>query len=273
MTTWLLHDHLNGPLALGDDCERVGALLPRRRPDLHGLTPHLYRLGKASAATIGEHAQSVSRRGMPPTVCALLRADTEPDILREQLGRYCLAATPVSRWMYCRYFDPRVMTHLRWILAPDQLHALLGRIARWAYLDASSQWVEIDNEPQAPCRLRLTLDDTQYRLLTELPHLRACLQQWRAHDTRAPRDDREAGQRVAACLDHGREMGLRDPQDRVALALHELLIHPDIVRHPGVSNAIARARRDASYRAVTASWSRADWQSIQEQLSRRGTIP
>ncbi|WP_353980322.1 DUF4123 domain-containing protein [Salinicola endophyticus] len=271
MTAWLLHDHLNGPLALGDDCEPIGALLPRRRPDLHGLTPHLYRIDKASLETLRAQAQNVSRRGMPPTVCALLWADVEADVLRDQLSRYCLAATPASRWMYCRYFDPRVMTHLRWILAQDQLHSLLGRISRWAFLDASSQWVEIDNEPRAPHWLRLTLDDTQTRRLNELPTLRACLQQWRAHDPQAPRDDRDAGKRVAACLDHGQALGLRDLQDRVALALHELLIHPDIIRHPDIANAIALASGGAAYRHVTGNWPQARWETIQEQLTNRET--
>lgn len=271
MTTWLLHDHLNGPLELAEGTEFIGALRPRRRPDLHALTPHLYRVTESAAGQARVRAEALSRHGMPPTLCALLRADIDPGVLQEQLSRFCLVATPATRWMYCRFFDPRVMTHLRWILTPHQLHSLLGRIERWEFLDSRSQWISMGNEPQAVHQLRLMLDEKQQRDLTALPLLRDCLMQWRAHDSQAPRDDEQAGARVAKSLARARAKGLEDEGDQVALTLHELLIHPDVLQHSDVAHAVAMAKEGTSYRAVTSSWPQARWESIQEQLTNRET--
>jgi hypothetical protein len=273
MTFWLLHDHLNGSLDLGNDCEPVGALQPRRRPDLHALTPRLYKLDEAALGKFKEKAQQTSSRGLPPAVSALMEARVEGSVLIEQLSRFCLAATPASRWTYCRFFDPRVMTHLRWILKPEQLDSVLGRIERWEFLDTSSQWVSMTNIPRAPYYLRLTLDEKQHRQLADLPTIRSCLQQWRTHDPTAPGDDQQAGARVAQSLERARDLGLRDEHDQMTLALQELLIHPDLRHHPDVSKAIAMAHGDATYRAVTASWSQGRWDTIQKQMNQGKTIP
>ena len=273
MTFWILHDHLNGPLEFSEDCEPVGALAPRRRPDLHALTPHLYRLDEAALVKIKEKAHKTSLRGLPPAVSALIETQVEGSVLIEQLSRFCLAATPASRWTYCRFFDPRVMTHLRWILTPDQLESLLGKIESWEFLDMSSQWVSINNAPRDSYYLRLTLDEKQYRHLTDLPAIRTCLQQWRSHDPSAPNEDQQAGARVASNLERARDLGLQDDYDQMTLALQALLIHPDISHHPDVSKAIAMARGDATYKAVTANWSQARWESIQEQMNQGKVIP
>lgn len=268
MTMWLLHDHLNGPLEL-EGVELVGALRPRRRPDLHALTPHLHRVTEPAVDQVRERVEAMSRHGMPPSLCALLRADVEPEILLEHLSRFCLVTTPTARWMYCRFFDPRVMTHLRWILKPPQLHSLLGRIEHWEFLDSRSQWVTLDNESKTARQLRLTLDGKQQRSLVSLPLLRECLEQWHAHDPLAPTDDVQAGARIAACMARAREKGLEDERDQVALALHELLIHPDVIQHPDIVNAITLANGDMSYRAETASWAQTRWEVIQAQLNNR----
>jgi len=273
MALWLLHDHLNGPLDLSEGCELVGALAPRRRPDLHALTPRLYRLNEAALGEARKLAQKQSLRGRPPAISGLLRAGVDASALREQLSRTCLAATPSSRWTYCRFFDPRVMTHLRWILTLDQLDSLLGRIESWEFLDMSSQWVSLSHTPKAPHYLRLMLDDRQQRLLKDLPAIRASLQQWRSHDPSAPSDDQQAGARVASNLERARDLGLQDDYDQMTLALQALLIHPDISHHPDVSKAIAMARGDATYKAVTANWSQARWESIQEQMNQGKVIP
>jgi hypothetical protein len=273
MTLWLLHDHLNGPLDLSEGCELVGALAPRRRPDLYALTPRLYRLNEAALGEARELAQKQSLRGMPPTISGLIRAGVDASVLREQLSRTCLAATPSSRWTYCRFFDPRVMTHLRWILTPDQLDSLLGRIESWEFLDMSSQWVSLPHTPKPPRYLRLMLGEQQQRRLEDLPAIRTGLQQWRSHDPSAPSDDPQAGARVASSLERARELGLQDDADQLTLVLQELLIHPDLSQHPAVLEAIAKAQQDTTYQAVTATWSQARWESIQEQMNRGKTTP
>lgn len=273
MALWLLHDHLNGPLDISEGCELMGALAPRRRPDLHALTPRLYRLNEAALGVARDLAQKRSLRGLPPTISGLIRARVDGRELKEQLSRTCLAATPSSRWTYCRFFDPRVMTHLRWILTPDQLDSLLGRIENWDFLDMSSQWVSLSHTPKPPHYLRLMLDDRQQRLLEDLPAIRTGLQQWRSHDPSAPSDDPQAGARVASSLERARELGLQDDADQLTLVLQELLIHPDLSQHPAVSGAIAMAQRNTTYQAVTATWSQARWESIQEQLNRGKMIP
>ena len=268
MTTWLIHDHLNGPLTL-EGVEFVGALQPRRRLDLHALTPHLYRITESAAAQVREQAEAMSRHAMPPSYCALLQADVDASVLLDQLSRFCLVATPTTKWMYCRFFDPRVMTHLRWILTPHQLHSLLSKIERWEFLDSRSQWVVLNSAPQSTYQLRLVFDKNQERTLSVLPLLRDCLNQWRLHDPLAPNDDAQAAARVAGCLNRAREHGLRDERDQVALTLHELLIHPDICQHPDIRDAIVLAKEGEGYRRVTAGWTAARWESIQTQLTNR----
>ncbi|MCK0746808.1 DUF4123 domain-containing protein [Chromohalobacter nigrandesensis] len=271
MTSWLLHDHLNGPLEL-DGVEFMGALRPRRRSDLHALTPHLYRVNESAISHVRERAEAMSRHGMPPALCALLRADIEPTVLQEQLSRFCLAATPTARWMYCRFFDPRVMTHLRWILMPEQLQSLLGNIQRWELLDAGRHWVSIPNQAPTTGRiLRLTLDADQLRYLEALPTIRECLQQWRDQAPHAVVDESAAGRHIAERLTHARQRGLQDERDRLALVLHELLVHPDILQHPDVAHAVALAQGGTAYRTVTGNWPQARWETIQTQLTTRET--
>ncbi|WP_280542758.1 DUF4123 domain-containing protein [Chromohalobacter sp. 11-W] len=271
MTSWLLHDHLNGPLEC-EGVEFVGALRPRRRPDLHALTPHLYRVNESAISHVRERAEAMSRHGMPPALCALLRADVDPVVLQEQLSRFCLAATPTTRWMYCRFFDPRVMAHLRWILMPEQRQSLLGKIRCWELLNSSRHWISISNQaPEAGSVLRLSLDEDQLRHLEALPTIRECLTQWRDQDPQAPMDDAEAGRHIAERLTHARQRGLQDERDRLALVLHELLVHPDILQHPDVAHAVVMAKEGTSYRAVTSNWPQARWESIQEQLTNRET--
>ncbi|MGM0953442.1 MAG: DUF4123 domain-containing protein [Pseudomonadota bacterium] len=260
-------------MEFSEDCEPVGALAPRRRPDLHALTPHLYRLDEAALGKIKEKAHKTSLRGLPPAVSALIETQVEGSVLIEQLSRFCLAATPSSRWTYCRFFDPRVMTHLRWVLTPDQLQSLLGKIERWEFLDMSSHWVSLSHTPKESRCLRLMLDKKQHERLADLPAIRTCLQEWRSHDPSAPSDDQQAGARVAQSLERARDLGLQDDYDQMTLALQALLIHPDIGQHPDVSKAIAMARGDATYQTVTANWSQARWETIQEQMNQGKVMP
>ncbi|MCM2130776.1 DUF4123 domain-containing protein [Larsenimonas rhizosphaerae] len=273
MTTWLLHDHLNGSLDIKEGVEFAGALAPRQRSDLHALTPHLYRLDEHALDAIREQTNRRWQHKLPPVVCAILHADTDARILREQLSRFCLFGVQKGQTRYCRYFDPRVMTHLRWILTNGQLHSLLGHIQHWELMDSNGQWI-VTSPPESSAgrMIRLILDEQQRRYLELLPAIRECLKHWRAMYPDKLRDDAEAGPHLAHRFDRAQALGLGDMKDCLALVLHEVLVHPRVTDHPKVASVISAVKEGASYQRTTAHWSPEDWQTIQKQLNAEGRV-
>ncbi|SFC92292.1 hypothetical protein SAMN05421848_3316 [Kushneria avicenniae] len=189
------------------------------------------------------------------------------------MSRFCLFSVPKRQTRYCRYFDPRIMTHLRWILTNGQLHSLLGHIQHWELMDSNGQWI-LTSPPESSAgrMMRLALDEQQHRYLEILPAIRECLKHWRTSYPDRLRDDTEAGPYLASRLDHACTQGLEDIKDQLALVLHEVLVHPDITDHPKIAAVITSARSGTSYQKATAHWSAKDWQIIRTRLNAKDNV-
>lgn len=92
--------------------------------------------------------------------CGWLITDAEPHALKMHIETHMVHRTPDGRRMLLRYFDPRVLDQLVYILDDVQRRALMGPIAQWCFLDANRRIQHI--ERPAPARGAIAIRSEQW---------------------------------------------------------------------------------------------------------------
>lgn len=259
MIHYVIVEPLNGKLALPDvpPVYAVGELVPEQRPELAGNAPvlHCAEHPIEQLPTLRAHAERARVSGAPPVICAILECDRATHRLQHHLSARLALPKPEGGTAIFRFYDPRVFAHLRWILKPEQLGALMGPVARWTYLDGQAGWVTVEGAKAPSDDFALT--DAQYKRVARIEIIERALEALCSNGAAIKPDMPSL---LEAQLAKGETYGLSGA-DLLAFALHGTVVSPYFDRHPRV-RAVLQHPEQQSYAETVARWTQPDWEAI-----------
>jgi hypothetical protein len=261
-TTYIIVEPSNGELDISPapNAYEIGELVPAARPELEGVAPVLYRLEhtERQLPRVRELAEFHHQEGRPPLFCSVLETEAVTDTILEHLAESLLLHKPVDGSVVFRYYDPRVYAHLSWILGSAQMHALMGPVTRWTYLDMAGAWQEASFDGNGSGGLAVA--DEQYGQIARLDFVRQALKLLR-----------DAGVTTSADMTRQLDKQLRKaerydlpPEDQIPFALHGVLVASNFDRHPQVQSALSQVHK-TPYAEAVGRWSDNDWQRIRQE--------
>ncbi|MFC3552430.1 DUF4123 domain-containing protein [Lysobacter cavernae] len=218
-------------------------LVPKTLAAQPHLLPILVDLGQMDATSrVGllERSERWDRGYDEPFFSALLTTDATDSQVAQHLTRQMMVRGPAGGENLLRLFDPRVFRHLRWLLTPMQLDALLGPIDAWTWRDQHQSWKQQLRTTRVTMHWRPS--GVQWDSLARLGLLNRVLKQLGRVEPALVCDD-DLAQRADRLLRESWEVqGLVDEADRRIFAEQALRFHADIHRHPQLAQRLAQAR-------------------------------
>nr|WP_198044537.1 DUF4123 domain-containing protein [Cupriavidus taiwanensis] len=253
----------------------VTAIVPEPLSNQAKYMPVLMRLRELTDEARGRLLKSIDDRlaSGDATLSGLLRCGTGAGQLLSHLRKLLIVRHLRSGQDYLlRYFDPRVMRHLQWILGAEQRGALLGPAHAWAWPCAQG-WRVLQRQEADSLSYQLRLEDAQWDSLQRLPLVNAALVEL---EMVAPGLLRDEG--LPRTLDEqlvyaSQAMGLREEADWVFCSVQAARFHPEIHEHPRLQKLVLRARAEGTgYADACSELTEGDWLSMAEAMIRRKFI-
>jgi len=241
----------------------IELILPMMAPQAH-LYPWLVPLRELPSqeweglmTTLSRHSGARS-----PEKCSLLLSSAcSPEQVRSALVNALYFKDSQHNGHILRFYDPRVLFHLHWMLTPWQLTSLLTAkdIPCWTFwleggwhtLEYSRDAVSMPGAASAINLQQLALCGPINQALQQLP---AC----------SDIDQRQQiSRKLADLLRQASECGLYTDEDRIAFALHGLVQRQGFWNTPKMSAFLQQASQNADlYRSETSSWDETRWQEM-----------
>lgn len=197
----------------------------------------------------------------------LLQSDRQVDAVAAHCRSRMIVDIDGQGPCFFRFFDPRVLAQLPWILDAAQLAWLCGPVQRCMFrLDGA--WQAVDRPDAAPSpRLRLSAEQS-----FALIHMQALNEVLAGLETLAPDGRVALGQAVMGHFRAARDLGLKSLEERKAFARHGLEVHPAFHRHERVRACLAamQPEDDYPYLAAVQDLSDEDWAAVRADMERTG---
>ncbi|KGM52652.1 hypothetical protein N799_12895 [Lysobacter arseniciresistens ZS79] len=226
------------------------------------LLPALVDLRELSTRQI-EHLlsdyDSTPKDRSAPAVAQILFTQVDEGTLRAHLA-HRLTVRLNGRSALLRYYDPRVLLQLTWMLTQAQLSELFGPVDRLAYW-VDGQWHTLDKaDDEQPASMVDAQRIARIGLINEV-----------VGDQSGREALVEASRYVETALITAEQHGLIDEDDRIAFARHVMDVHPRLDAHPKVAAMLKSVDQSNSYRDIAALLSDDDWQRIAQELEHTAT--
>lgn len=223
-------------------------------------------LDKSLGVAIEQALREEDQREFGRSVCGWVASHAPPEILAKRLAERSIMTVAYQRRLF-RYWDPRVLDLLSWILTSNQREDFFSCVSGWWWLgrdmklesvisvESDSRWssqVALDNE-QLPL---LTLAESTNRTLDVLQDMN--------HVPCTPRLQQCVAKAVTKALE---TWGLDTQEEQIRYALFAVLIGLEFDEHPLVREAMLNARRESKsplcgLDSFTDSW----WTSLKMEL-------
>lgn len=191
--------------------------------------------------------------------CSLLLSSHRPiQIVRAALVNALFFRDASQKWHILRYYDPRVLFHLHWMLSPWQLFNQLPaqEIPFWTFW-LEGEWHTLAFPTHVSC---------QPGERTEIPleQLQRCGQINLALEKLSRNVDIAQRQEVSRMIDtllvQATACGLPTQEDRIAFALHGLVQREGFWTAPKMAALLAQSRQTPDYyRDATSGWDEHRW--------------
>jgi Domain of unknown function (DUF4123) len=159
-----------------------------------------------------------------------------------------------------RFYDPRVMRHLEWILSAEQMSQLLGPINEWGYIKENTIHT-IRNETCSSSRL--TLSDKQQRLVSLIGTINNVVSAASPRTSWSVKNYIQVADLIQIAEDSYR---ITQEIDLTTFALHGLQAGSAFHTHPILKEKISQMiREDDGYRESTLDITDQDWLTISKQ--------
>ncbi|CAE6777205.1 MULTISPECIES: DUF4123 domain-containing protein [Paraburkholderia] len=264
MDQYLIVEPENGRVDLGTAPRmyEIGEIVPAAMPELKGVMPILYAVEhpEQQLPAIEAVAARDLQEGLAPRVCALIETDASAETLMQHIGdTIALPREPEGHSVF-RFYDPRVVRNLGWVLRPEQLSLMFGPVLRWRYFSGSG-WLTVERPAVVPAE-RLSPSTDQWVSLRRLHLIEQALQSIR--NAGEPVDERTPRQ-LDALFTKGARYRLAG-EDLTVFAVQGLLVSPNFDRHPKVAAAL-QPGQTSSYSEVTALWTDENWAQIAQEAA------
>jgi len=232
------------------------ALVPPALRKMPGLMPRLVDLSAMETADKAQVLASLNQAlldGEDLWLGLLLQSDQPADAVAAHLRSRMIVDVAGQGPCFFRFFDPRVLVQLPWMLEPAQLAWLCGSVQRFVF-HLDGEWRAVTRpDTEAVARPRLSVE--QSFALTQVQALNEVLSDL---DTLEPAGRVALGQAVMAHFRTARDLGLASAQERKTFARHALCL------------AAMRPEDDYPYLAAVQDLSDEDWSSVRADMERTG---
>ncbi|WP_454712161.1 DUF4123 domain-containing protein [Cupriavidus nantongensis] len=220
-------------------------------------------------AILLDRIQARERQG-DSYLCALLNSDVEKSMLCAHLSRLLVLARQDNGQHYLlRYYDPRVMRHLRWLLTDKQHGEFFGPISVWSW-PASCGWITGRRPQQYSPGQRLALHPDQWATLERMALINRALTELEILQPDLPQNDALFQRLDAALIQASTELALTDSEDWLFCAIQSVRFHPQIHHHPQLLERLGQAAtKRGSYAAACADLDDFAWLSMADELNSR----
>ncbi|SPA31232.1 conserved hypothetical protein [Cupriavidus taiwanensis] len=203
-------------------------------------------------------------------LCGLLNSDAEKSVLSAHLSRLLVMTRQDNGQRYLlRYYDPRVMRHLQWLLTDKQHVEFCGPISVWSW-PASSGWITGRRLAQYSPGQRLVLRPHQWATLERLALMNRALTELEILAPDLSQNDALFQWLDAALLQASTDLALTDSEDWLFCAIQSVRFHPQIHHHPQLLERLGQAAtKRGSYAAACADLDDSAWLSMVEELNSR----
>jgi len=261
---YLIVEPDNGRVDLGTAPRmyEVGEIVPAVMPELKGVMPMLYSVEhpEQQLPAIEAIAARDQQSGLAPRVCALLETDANAEALMEHVsGMIALPRESGGRSVF-RFYDPRVIRNLEWVLRGEQLSLVFGPVQRWRHFSGNG-WVAMERPAVAPAE-RLSLSTDQWATLRRLHLIEQALASIR--DAGEP-VDQQTPRKLDALFAKGAHYQLAG-EDLAVFAVQGALVSANFDRHPSVAAAL-QPGQNSSYSEITAQWTDENWAVIAREVA------
>ncbi|WP_176059013.1 DUF4123 domain-containing protein [Paraburkholderia sp. BCC1876] len=264
MDQYLIAEPDNGLVDLGTAPRmyEVGEIVPIAMPELKGVMPMLYAVEhpEQQLPAIETIAARDLQEGLPPRVCALLETDANAETLMRHVSDMIALPREPEGYSIFRFYDPRVVGNLGWVLRPEQLSLMFGPVQRWRYFSGRG-WLTMERPAVAPAE-HLSPSTDQWATLRRLHLIEQALKSIR--DAGEPVDERTPRQ-LDAMFTKGARYSLAG-EDLVVFAVQGLLVSSNLDRHPDVAAAL-QPGQTSSYSEITALWTDEHWAQIAQEAA------
>ncbi len=251
-------------------CVQAEALVPPALRKMPGLMPRLVDLSAMPTADKAQALASLNQAlldGGDLWLGLLLQSDQPADAVAAHLRSRMIVDIAGQGPCFFRFFDPRVLVQLPWMLDPAQLAWLCGPVQRFVF-HLDGEWRSVAR-PDAEAALRPRLSAEQSFALTQVQALNEVLA---GLETFEPQGRVAVGQAVMGHFRTARDLGLDSAEERKAFARHALEIHPAFHRHERVRACLAamQPEDDYPYLAAIQDLSDEDWSRVRADMERTG---
>lgn len=242
---------------------RIELVSPMLAPQAH-LYPWLIPLHELSPGEWRTLMAELSRCADPisPPKCALLLSSPRPiKIVRNLLVNALFLKDAYQKGHILRYYDPRVLFHLHWMLSPWQLFNYLPaqEIPYWTFW-LEGKWHTLAFPARVSC---LPGDHTEIPLeqLQRCGQINLTLEKLPRNVDMAQRQ--ESSRKIDALLVQAMTCGLPTQEDRIAFALHGLVQPEGFWTAPKMAAFLAQSRQAPDYyRDETSNWDEPLWHEM-----------
>ena len=176
-----------------------------------------------------------------------------------------------QRGYILRYYDPRVLFHLHWMLKPAQLFNQLSArgIPFWTFWhDGNWSTLEFTEDTEPPCRDNMVFPLEQLRRIGQINLVLKSV---------TSTGDIDGGQqtscKINALLEQAEMCGLSVQEDCIAFASHGLVQPEGFWKAPKMATFLEQVRHfPGCYRDETHLWDDNHWQEMTSEDSRRHKI-
>lgn len=233
---------------------------PMLQPQGH-LYPWLLPLKEMKAGdwkALMESPEQAPSTQMPPVSCLLLRSDRSVQEVRSQLIRSLHFTDEQYQGHILRYYDPRVLFHLCWMLNPALLTQTFPPqiVSHWTF------WLEGNwHSVQFPTHHTSLSGDSRSLPLQQLQRCGLINQVLSRHSSYTDMISREQiSRKIDALLAQSVVLGLPTAEDQVAFALHGLGLKNEFWASPKMSVLLRQARNTPDYfHDETRLWDEERW--------------
>lgn len=182
-----------------------------------------------------------------PLLSLMMRSTSSADQVRSHLRAQLLVRESARQHVLLRWYDPKVFTHMAWLLEPLQIASLSGPITQWAWKAPIGQWQQLERPDCDPDPIRgFKPSSAQWETLGRIGVINRMMRDLRSTGE-MDRVDAPLYPMIDECLAQAyAALGSEDESDARCLARQLLIFGRQIDQQPEIASRISQARDGAT---------------------------
>lgn len=189
------------------------------------------------------------------------------EVLAKQLGLMGIQRSN-NEYQLLRYFDPAVLPILFNILLPVQKQFLLNPVHFWLYINSDGHLVTEKNHREVNKHLvsNLGIDSKQWQQINWIESRNQTLARYHFFHPQYYLTENQADSIIMQAFKNATYRGYFDKRDLSEYAYQSLVIHPEFIEHPIITNAIKQNSNQSLIRQLQ-NITPAQWEIVKNAVN------